>query len=74
MTAINLHLFDLASSCHFHDAIPLGESVLSLPKYSDPYDCAYSVQTPVEAADYPTDNNAPDARRHKQYGAGPVIL
>ena len=74
LTAINLHLGDLASSWHFHDAIPLLESVLSLPKYSNPYDCAYSVQTPVEAADNPTDNNAPDARRHKQYGAGPMTL
>ena len=63
MTAINLHLADLASSCYFHDAIPLLESVLSLPKYSNPYDCAYSVQTPIEAANNPMGNTAPDASR-----------
>ena len=74
MTAIVLDLADLASCCHFHDAILLLKSVLSLPKYSKPYACAYIVQTPIEAADNPMDNNAPDARRHRQFGARPAIL
>ena len=69
MTAIILHLADLASSYQFHHAISLLESVLSLPKHSNPYGCAYSVQTPIEAADNPMDNNAPDARRQKRLWA-----
>ena len=36
----------------------------SLPKYSNPYDYTYSVQTPIEAADNLVNNNAPDARLH----------
>ena len=69
MKAINLHLADLASYRYFHAAITLSESVSSLPKYLNPYDCAYSLRTPMEAADNPVVDNAPNARCRKDHFA-----